>query len=184
MTTYQAEVLVQDDKSREILVTLNPQAKASSTSTWLWIAGGAVVVAGAVVGGAFLFQPTRRPEVDGTLGTFPLVRRSVMRTIRSWASLALLSALPSVLSCSTSPVGEVVLAIRTDVSIPKDIDKIVIDVTLAATGAVKYHVPYAALEPDHTFRCPRPWPSPPRKRIRAPRCASASTPPEATRTRG
>ncbi len=72
MTTYQAEVLVQDDRSREILVTLNPQAKASSTSTWLWIAGGAVVVAGAVVGGAFLFQPTRRPEVDGTLGTFPL----------------------------------------------------------------------------------------------------------------
>ena len=72
MTTYQAEVLVQDDRSREILVTLSPLAKASSTSTWLWIAGGAVIVAGAVVGGAFLFQPTRRPEVDGTLGTFPL----------------------------------------------------------------------------------------------------------------
>ncbi len=77
-----------------------------------------------------------------------------MRTIRSWASLALLSALPSVLSCSSSSLGEVVLAIRTDVSIPKDIDKIVIDVTLAATGAVKYHVPYAALEPDHTFKLP------------------------------
>jgi hypothetical protein len=72
MASYQTEVLVQDDKSREILVTLNPLPKPSSTSTWLWVAGGAVVVAGAVVGGAFLFQPTRRPEVDGTLGTFPL----------------------------------------------------------------------------------------------------------------
>jgi hypothetical protein len=79
-----------------------------------------------------------------------------MRTIllRSWASLALLSALPSVLSCSPSPLGEIVLAIRTDVSIPKDIDKIVIDVTLAETGVVKHHVPYTALGPDHTFKLP------------------------------
>lgn len=77
-----------------------------------------------------------------------------MRTLRSWATLALLSALPFAMSCSTSPLGEVVLAIRTDISIPKDIDRIVIDVTLAETGEVKYHVPYAALEPDHTFKLP------------------------------
>lgn len=77
-----------------------------------------------------------------------------MRTIQSWTMLAMLSALPFALSCSTSPLGEIVLAIRTDVSIPKDIDKIVIDVTLAKTGEVKYHVPYAALEPDHTFKLP------------------------------
>jgi len=77
-----------------------------------------------------------------------------MRTIRSCASLALLSALPFGLSCSSPPLGEIVLAIRTDISIPKDIDKIVIDVALAKTGEVKYHMPFAALEPDHTFKLP------------------------------
>jgi hypothetical protein len=77
-----------------------------------------------------------------------------MRMIRSCATLALLSALPFALSCSNAPLGEIVLAIRTDISIPKDVDKIVIDVTLAETGAVKYHMDYAALEPDHTFKLP------------------------------
>ncbi len=72
MAIYQSEVLVQDDKSREILVTLTPLPKASSTSKWLWIAGGAVLVTGAAVTGAILFRPTQRPEVEGTLGTFPL----------------------------------------------------------------------------------------------------------------
>lgn len=77
-----------------------------------------------------------------------------MRTIRSWTTLALLSALPFTLSCSTSPLGEIVLAIRTDISIPKDIDKIVIDVALAETGKVKYNVSFAALDPDRTFKLP------------------------------
>ncbi|MEP7120262.1 MAG: PEGA domain-containing protein [Byssovorax sp.] len=72
MTIYQSEVVVQDDKSREIQVTLTPLPKASSTSKWLWIAGGAALVAGAVVTGAVLYKPTQRPAVDGTLGTFPL----------------------------------------------------------------------------------------------------------------
>jgi PEGA domain-containing protein len=72
MTIYQSEVLVQDDKPREIQVTLTPLPKASGVSKWLWIAGGAVLVAGAAVTGAVLFQPTPRPGVDGTLGTFPL----------------------------------------------------------------------------------------------------------------
>ncbi|MFS8067211.1 MAG: TolB family protein [Byssovorax sp.] len=77
-----------------------------------------------------------------------------MRTMRTWTTLAMLSALPFALSCSTSPLGQIVLAIRTDISIPKDIDKIVIDVSLAETGAVKYHVPFAALDPDRTFKLP------------------------------
>ncbi|MEO5727229.1 MAG: hypothetical protein ABI134_25450 [Byssovorax sp.] len=77
-----------------------------------------------------------------------------MRTLRSWTTLAMLSALPFTLSCSTAPLGQIVLAIRTDISIPKDIDKIVIDVSLAETGAVKYHVPFAALDPDRTFKLP------------------------------
>ena len=72
MTIYQSEVLVQDDKSREIQVTLTPLPKASSTSKWLWIAGGAALVTGAAVTGALLYHPTQRPALDGTLGTFSL----------------------------------------------------------------------------------------------------------------
>jgi hypothetical protein len=72
MTIYQSEVLVQDDRSREILVTLTPLPKASSASKWLWIAGGTVLVGGAIVGGAFLFKPAARATVDGTLGTYSL----------------------------------------------------------------------------------------------------------------
>ena len=77
-----------------------------------------------------------------------------MRTLRSQATLALLSALPFALSCSNAPLGEIVLAIRTDIAIPKDIDTILIDVTVARTGEVKYHVPFVALDPDKTFKLP------------------------------
>jgi hypothetical protein len=69
MVAQQTEVLVQDDKSRQIQVTLNPVPKAGDT-TWVWIAGGAALTAGAVIGGAFLFQNDAKVE-QGTLGTFP-----------------------------------------------------------------------------------------------------------------
>lgn len=71
MATHQSEILVQDDKSRRIPITLNPLQR-SDTATWLWIAGGAALVAGAVIGGAVLFQPSEAPPTQGTLGTFPL----------------------------------------------------------------------------------------------------------------
>ena len=80
-----------------------------------------------------------------------------MRTIRHpgpLATLALLSALPLVLSCTTAPLGEIVIAIRTDIAIPKDVDRIVIDVTLAKSGESKFHMAYQALDPDHTFKLP------------------------------
>jgi len=38
----------------------------------VWIAGGAAIMAGAVIGGALLFRPTEVPAAQGTLGTFPL----------------------------------------------------------------------------------------------------------------
>ena len=69
MTIYQSEVIVQDNKPREIQVTLTPLAKASNLSKWLWIAGGAVLVTGAAIGGAVLSQPKPQTEVTGTLGT-------------------------------------------------------------------------------------------------------------------
>jgi PEGA domain len=71
MATHQSEMLVQDDKSRRIPITLNPLPK-SDAATWLWVAGGAALVAGAIIGGAVLFQPSEAPQTQGTLGTFPL----------------------------------------------------------------------------------------------------------------
>ena len=80
-----------------------------------------------------------------------------MRTPRSFgslATLALLSALPLVLSCSTTPLGEIVIAIRTDVSVPKDVDRILIDVTIAKTGASVFNHDYVALDPSQSFKLP------------------------------
>jgi hypothetical protein len=80
-----------------------------------------------------------------------------MRTNRRTSSLAVLalaSSLPLLLSCSPSPLGEIVIAIRTDIAIPKDIDRIIIDVTVAKTGESKFTMAYQALDPDHTFKLP------------------------------
>jgi hypothetical protein len=71
MAAHQSEVLVQDNKRRDILVTLNP-LPSSGGSTWIWIAGGAGLVVAAGVTAALLFQPTPAPIPQGTLGTIPL----------------------------------------------------------------------------------------------------------------
>ena len=67
MQTYQSEVVIQDNQTRRVDVTLNATA-SDPTSTILWIAGGAVVLAGAAVGGALLFQPSKATPVDGNFG--------------------------------------------------------------------------------------------------------------------
>lgn len=72
MAAFQTELLVQDDKTRQIPVTLNPLPRSGDVPTWVWIAGGAVLVAGAAIGGAVLFQPTQAPPAVGTLGNVNL----------------------------------------------------------------------------------------------------------------
>ncbi len=72
MRPYQAEILVQDNETRRIDVNLEPEAKSGGgVPTWMWIAGGAVLAAGAGVGGYFIFKPkdeTTSP-VKGTVNT-------------------------------------------------------------------------------------------------------------------
>lgn len=68
MAAYQSEVVIQDNQTRRVDVTLNTAA-VDTTSTILWIAGGAALLAGAAVGGAFLFQPSRTPAIEGNFGT-------------------------------------------------------------------------------------------------------------------
>lgn len=71
MAAYQSELVVQDDKTRRIEVTLNPLPRPAETSSWVWITSGAVIAVGAIIGGAVLFKPTEVPPAQGTLGTFP-----------------------------------------------------------------------------------------------------------------
>jgi hypothetical protein len=63
MTAHQSEVLIQDDKTRRIPVTLE---KPSDSGKWFWIAGGAALLIGAAVGGVVLFQPADN-IVEGTI---------------------------------------------------------------------------------------------------------------------
>lgn len=67
MLAYQSEVVIQDNQTRRVEVTLNREPR-DTTATILWIAGGAAVLAGAAVGGALLFQPPKTPPVEGNLG--------------------------------------------------------------------------------------------------------------------
>lgn len=69
---FQSEVVVQDNETRRIPVTLNAVPMAPDTSKWFWIGGGAALAIGAIIGGAVMFEPTRSPAAQGTLGTFPL----------------------------------------------------------------------------------------------------------------
>ncbi|MGK3992653.1 PEGA domain-containing protein [Sorangium sp. So ce1024] len=66
MQAYQADVLVQDGKTRHIDVALDP-----GELPWLWIGGGAALLAGALVTGALVFEPGK-PAQQGTLGSYPL----------------------------------------------------------------------------------------------------------------
>ncbi len=58
MRPYQQEVTLADKESRTVTVSLDPEAKEGvKIPTWAFIAGGAVLVSGAAVGGYFLFKP-------------------------------------------------------------------------------------------------------------------------------
>jgi hypothetical protein len=67
MIPYQSEIVIQDDQTRRIQVSLLA-GERSGPPMWVWAAAGAAVLVGAVIGGAVLLQPDPAPPVDGTLG--------------------------------------------------------------------------------------------------------------------
>ncbi len=70
MRPYQAEIFVRDKETRTVAITLDREVKpGGGVPTWVWIGGGAIVAAGAAVGGYFLFQPDdKQPKLPvGTL---------------------------------------------------------------------------------------------------------------------
>jgi hypothetical protein len=73
--TYQAEVAVQDEKTRRLTVALEPAPDGGFNTTWLWIGGGALAVAGAAIGGYFLFRPEDPAPTPGAMGTVQLSAR-------------------------------------------------------------------------------------------------------------
>lgn len=71
--TYTAHVELRDGETRTMDVTL--EEESHGMAAWPWIVGGAVVAAGAAVGGYFLFKPqdTTTPPPMGKLGTISLM---------------------------------------------------------------------------------------------------------------
>ncbi|WP_437815705.1 PEGA domain-containing protein [Sorangium sp. So ce1078] len=65
---YESEIVVQDDVLSSLRVGLTPVERAGGPPAWLWVAGGALVVAAAVAGGVLLLQPEPAPPIRGTLG--------------------------------------------------------------------------------------------------------------------
>lgn len=73
--SYENETSVRDAEMRELRISLAEDDSQHSAATALWIAGGAALVAGAAVGGYFLFRstPTEGPApVPATFGAIRL----------------------------------------------------------------------------------------------------------------
>ncbi|MBI2393806.1 MAG: PEGA domain-containing protein [Deltaproteobacteria bacterium] len=70
---YETDVTVLDNQTRTVSIPLEKTSK-----TWLWLTGGGVLVAGAAVGGYFLFKPKDEQPIAGTISpgvvTVPLFR--------------------------------------------------------------------------------------------------------------
>ncbi|MGZ3416624.1 MAG: PEGA domain-containing protein [Polyangiales bacterium] len=59
---YDTDVTVLDNQTRSVSIQLEKNSK-----TWLWLTGGAVILAGAGVGAYFLFKPKDEQPIPGTI---------------------------------------------------------------------------------------------------------------------
>lgn len=83
MRAYQTDLVLHDKEMRTVAITLDREVKPSGpVPGWVWIGGSALLVAGAAIGGYFLFRPEDRQPTQpiGTLdpgnvqASFPGVR--------------------------------------------------------------------------------------------------------------
>ncbi|MCC6899676.1 MAG: PEGA domain-containing protein [Polyangiaceae bacterium] len=84
---HESEVVVREKETRELRLSLRAMTRekeSGGSSGWLWLTGGTALLAGAVVGGYFLFRPEDKdapPSVPGTMapGTVQLPLRGAWR---------------------------------------------------------------------------------------------------------
>jgi hypothetical protein len=71
MRSHQTEITIKDKDAREVRVMLEKDQAAApgGSKTWMWITGGAVLVAGAVLGGYFLLKPKDETAPGPNQGT-------------------------------------------------------------------------------------------------------------------
>ncbi|XXX80990.1 PEGA domain-containing protein [Sorangium sp. So ce134] len=65
MVSHQSEVMILDNQTRRVQVSLVPQPKKSNIEQWIWIGGGVAVLTGALLVGLGVFAAD--PPVDGNL---------------------------------------------------------------------------------------------------------------------
>ncbi|WP_437490888.1 PEGA domain-containing protein [Sorangium sp. So ce1014] len=82
MLSHQSEVMILDNQTRRVQVSLVPKPKESNIERWIWIGGGVAVLTGALLVGLGVFAG--EPPVDGTLSP-----GSVALSARGGASFAI-----------------------------------------------------------------------------------------------
>lgn len=66
---FESEVVVEENQTRSVDVTLRPARHGPRVPVWLWVAGGAVLAAGAVTAGYFIFKPSEPGAAPATQGS-------------------------------------------------------------------------------------------------------------------
>ncbi|WP_148313649.1 PEGA domain-containing protein [Sorangium cellulosum] len=82
MVSHQSEVMIHDNQTRRVQVSLEPAPKKSNVEQWLWIGGGVAVLTGALLVGLGVFAS--EPPVNGNLSP-----GSVALSARGGASFAI-----------------------------------------------------------------------------------------------
>jgi hypothetical protein len=73
---FESQLVSRDGETRTVEVTLDPAVDSAGLPSWLWIAGGAVLAAGAATAGYFLFKPSEEPPgPKGSIATVELPLR-------------------------------------------------------------------------------------------------------------
>ncbi|WP_437614822.1 PEGA domain-containing protein [Sorangium sp. So ce834] len=65
MVSHQSEVMIYDNQTRRVQVSLQPAPKKSNIEQWIWIGGGVAVLTGALLVGLGVFAS--EPPVNGNL---------------------------------------------------------------------------------------------------------------------
>ncbi|WP_437666019.1 PEGA domain-containing protein [Sorangium sp. So ce1182] len=75
MESHQSEVMILDNQTRRVQVSLVPRPKEGNVERWLWIGGGVAVLAGALLVGFGVLGPDSPVAGNTTPGSVPLSAR-------------------------------------------------------------------------------------------------------------